>query len=131
MNYQANILSKAEENEFFRQVLFTGKKSQLVVMCLESGEDIGEETHEYVEQILFNHSGSGKVVLDGQESEFNPGDVVIVSPGVKHNFINIGGEKMKIYTIYVPANHIENTTHRTKADAIADVADEEFGHSVA
>ncbi|MBE0573950.1 cupin domain-containing protein, partial [Candidatus Dojkabacteria bacterium] len=81
MSFQTNISSKTVENDFFRQVVFTGTKSQLVVMSLNAGEDIGEEVHEHVEQYLFNYSGQGKAVLDGVESDFNPGDVVIVSPG--------------------------------------------------
>ncbi|MEP7103280.1 MAG: cupin domain-containing protein [Candidatus Dojkabacteria bacterium] len=131
MSYQINILEKTKLNEFFREVLFTGAKSQLVVMCIEPGGDIGEETHPHVEQILFNLSGIGKVILDGVESEFKPGDVVVVTPGTKHNFINTGTEKLKIYTIYTPANHIDGTIHKTKADAVADVKDEEFGNKVA
>ncbi len=130
MSFQTNILSKTAENDFFRQVLFTGSKSQLVVMSIEPGGEIGEETHEHVEQVLFNLSGTGKVVLDGVESEFDPGDVVVVTPGTKHNFINTGTEKLKIYTIYAPPNHIDGRVHKTKADAEADVDDEEFGHKV-
>lgn len=99
-------------------------------MSLNAGEDIGEEVHEHVEQYLFNYSGQGKAVLDGVESDFNPGDVVIVSPGVKHNIINTGTDKLKVYTIYVPANHIDGRVHKTKADAMADTEDEEFGHKV-
>lgn len=130
MNYQANILEKTEANDFFREVLFTGSRSQLVVMCIQPGEDIGEETHAHVEQILFNLSGTGKVVLNGVESEFKEGDVVVVQPGTTHNFINTGSDKLKIYTIYAPANHIADTIHHTKAEAMADVKDEEFGNSV-
>lgn len=130
MSFQTNISSKTVENDFFRQVVFTGTKSQLVVMSLNAGEDIGEEVHEHVEQYLFNYSGQGKAVLDGVESDFNPGDVVIVSPGVKHNIINTGTDKLKVYTIYVPTNHIDGRVHKTKADAMADTEDEEFGHKV-
>lgn len=130
MNYTANVLSQVAANDNFRKVLFTGAKSQLVVMSLKPGEDIGEEVHEHVEQILFNFSGTGKAILDGQESPFVPGNVVIVAPGTKHNLMNTGDEVMKIYTIYVPANHIDLTVHPTKAAAEADVNDEEFGHQV-
>ena len=130
MSYQTNILDRTRDNSLFREVLFTGKKSQLVVMDIKPGEDIGVETHEKVEQILFNLSGLGKVILDGVETEFRPGDVVIVTPGTKHNFINVGTDSLKIYTIYAPANHIDHTIHKTKAEATADDKDEEFGKKV-
>ncbi len=130
MSYQTNILKKVQTNEFFREVLFSGQKSQLVVMSIAVGGEIGEETHEKVEQILFNFSGSEKVILDGVESEFNAGDVVVVSPGVKHNFINTGNEPLKIYTVYALQNHIDGRIHKTKKDADADVEDEQFGEKV-
>jgi len=130
MSYKTNIYDKARSNDFFRQILFTGGKSQLVVMSINPGEDIGEETHQHVEQILFNLSGKGKVVLDGVESDFNEGDVVVVTPGTRHNFINVGSEKLKLYTIYAPANHVDGTIHKTKADAIADKKDEAFAEKV-
>lgn len=127
MAYSKNILEATEANTFFRKVLFTGEKSQLVVMNLKPGEDIGEEVHPHVEQTLFNLSGEGKVLLEGVESAFLPGDAVVVTPGVRHNFINTGSTPLKIYTIYVPANHIDGRVHETKADALADVEDEAFG----
>ncbi len=130
MSYQSNILKATQANEFFRQVLFTGARTQLVVMSLNPGEDIGEEVHAHVEQLLFILSGNGKVILDGQENPFAAGDVIVVTPGTRHNFINNGAEKVKIYTVYAPANHIDGKVHKTKADAVADTADEAFGESV-
>jgi len=130
MNYKVNILEETKGNNNFRKVLFTGSKSQLVVMCIEVGGEIGEETHSKVEQVLFNFSGEGIAILDGVESPFLRGDVVVVSPGIKHNFKNNGSKALKIYTIYSPANHIDKTIHQTKQIADADVADEEFGVSV-
>jgi len=130
MSYTSNIIKETQENTFFRKVLYTGAKSQLVVMDIKAGEDIGEETHAHVDQTLFNLSGSGKVVLDGVESSFNAGDAVLVHAGTKHNFINTGTESLKIYTLYAPANHIDGTVHKTKADAVADTNDEAFGESV-
>ena len=130
MSYQTNILEEARNNSFFRKVLFTGGKTQLVVMHLNPGDEIGEEVHEHVEQVLFNLSGKGKVILDGVESEFNAGDVVVVTPGVRHNFVNNGSGPLKIYTIYSPANHIDGRIHKTKLEADSDSEDEAFGHSV-
>ncbi|MBN1779225.1 MAG: cupin domain-containing protein [Candidatus Buchananbacteria bacterium] len=130
MSYQENIIDKTQQNEYFRQVLFTGSKSQLVVMSIKSGEDIGQETHNHVEQVLFFLSGVGKAILDGEESEVKAGDVVVVTPGTEHNFVNTGSEPLKIYTIYCPPNHIEGRVHKTKEEAEADTEDEDFGHSV-
>jgi|SRR3989344_4159643 len=129
-SYQGDVLPATAANEYFRQVLFTGAKTQLVVMNIKPGEDIGEETHDHVEQILFIYAGNGKVVLDGVESGFKAGDVVVVTPGTKHNFINTGSTDLKIYTIYSPANHIDGRVHKTREDAVKDREDEEFGHSV-
>ncbi|MFA6252700.1 MAG: cupin domain-containing protein [Patescibacteria group bacterium] len=130
MSYQKNILEATRNNTNFRTVLFTGKKSQLVVMDIKPGEEIGLETHDNVEQTLFFLSGIAKAILDGQESEVNAGDVVVVTPGTVHNFINTGTETLKVYTIYAPANHIDGRIHKTPQEAIADQADEDFGHHV-
>lgn len=127
MSYQDNIIRKTQNNGNFRRVLYTGNKTQLVAMSIPPGGDIGEETHPQVEQILFFLSGEGQAVLDGQISPVAAGDVVVVNPGIKHNFINTGAVDWKIYTVYAPANHIDGITHPTKADAEADVTDEEFG----
>ncbi|MFA7309188.1 MAG: cupin domain-containing protein [Patescibacteria group bacterium] len=130
MSYQTNIVEKTEGNTNFRTVLFTGKKSQLVVMDIKPGEEIGEETHDHVEQTLFFLSGTGKAILNGVESVVSEGEVVVVTPGTKHNFINTGDTSLKVYTIYAPANHIDGRIHVTPADAMADDEDENFGHAV-
>ena len=131
MSYIANIVRAAAENANFRTVLHTGAKSQLVVMRIPVGGDIGEETHAHVEQILYFQSGTGRAVLDGVETAVGPGDVAIVSPGTRHNFVNDGTEPLVIATVYVPPNHVDGTVHKTKADAVADVRDEAFGEAVA
>ncbi len=130
MPHQSNIIEQTKENTNFRKVLFPGAKSQLVVMDIKPGEEVGEEVHPNVEQTLYFLSGTGKAVLDDVESELKSGDVVVVTPGVKHNFVNTGEEPLKIYTTYSPSNHIEGRIHVTPADAEADVEDEEFGHNV-
>ncbi len=130
MSYITNILKQTEENTNFRKVLFTGNKSQLVVMDIPVGGEIGEETHGHVEQTLFFMSGTGKVILNGEESLISAGDVVVVTPGTKHNFLNTGAEPLKVYTIYAPANHIDGRIHATKADADADDEDEAFGEAI-
>lgn len=128
MSYHTAIVTATLTNTDFRRVLFTGTSSQLVVMAIPPGEDIGEETHEHVEQTLFFLRGTARVVLNGQETPMKSGDVVVVSPGTRHNVINTGTEPLKIYTVYAPPNHLEGRVHRTKADAAADTEDEAFGH---
>lgn len=130
MSYNTNIIKDTQENQNFRRVLFTGKKSQLVVMNIPVGGEVGEETHKNVEQTLFFLSGTGEAVLDGEKSPIVAGDVVVVTPGTKHNFLNTGTDALKIYTVYAPSNHIDGRIHVTKADADADVEDEAFGESV-
>ncbi len=127
MKSAVDIIKQTEENESYRKVAKTFENSQLVVMCIQPGEDIGEEVHEHTEQILFFHQGEGKGVLDGKEFPVGPGDVVNVRPGVKHNFINTGEEPLKIYTIYWPPHHLDGIVHATKAEAMADEEDERFG----
>lgn len=130
MAYITNIIKKTDENEAFRAVLFTGEKSQLVVMSVPVDGEIGEETHEHVEQSFFFQSGTGEAILDGKAQFVGAGDVLIVTPGVRHNIVNIGGVPMKLYTLYAPPNHIAGRVHATKLDADADREDEEFGHAV-
>jgi mannose-6-phosphate isomerase-like protein (cupin superfamily) len=130
MSYQTNIVEKTEANADFRRVLFTGARSQLVVMHIPPGGEIGMETHDHVEQALFFLSGAGRAILNGVESRIQAGDAVVVTPGTRHNIVNDGREPLKIYTIYAPPNHIDGRIHATKAIADADVADEDFGHAV-
>jgi len=127
MSYITNIIKETEANNYFRKVLFTGERSQLVVMDIPAGEEIGEETHAHVEQTLFFLSGTGKAILNGEETAISAGDVVVVTPGTKHNFLNTGTDSLKVYTIYAPPNHINGRIHITKADADKDVEDEAFG----
>lgn len=128
MSYKGNIIEEVNDNNNFRKVIFTGAKSQLVVMEIPPGGEIGEETHEHVEQTLFFLGGAAKAFLNGEEKDIKEGDVVVVTPGTKHNFINTGEEPLKVYTVYAPPNHIDGTMHKTKADADLDRADENFGH---
>ena len=74
--------------------------------------------------------GKGKVIMDGEETEFEDGFAIVVPSGVSHNVINTGDEDLKLYTIYAPANHIDGIVHATKEDAMADEEDEAFSESV-
>jgi mannose-6-phosphate isomerase-like protein (cupin superfamily) len=129
MSYIKNIIKKTEENTNFRKVLFTGTKSQLVIMDIPAGTEIGKEMHANVEQTIFFLSGTGKAILDGDETDIGPGDIVVITPGTEHNFINTGTRSLKICTVYAPPNHIDGRIHVTKSDADADDEDEAFGHA--
>lgn len=117
--YVANIEQLTVENEYFRKVLYTDTRVQLVVMALASLEDIGEEVHE-LDQFIRVEQGEGKSVLDGVEYPINSGSAVIIPQGVRHNIINTGDGPMKLYTLYAPPNHKDGTIHKTKAEAQAD-----------
>ncbi len=127
MSYIAPITQLAQENTLFRKVVHTGAKSQLVLMCIPVGGDIGEEVHHHVEQVIVLVEGQALSVLDGVEREVFAGDVAVVPPGTMHNFINNGTAPLKLYTVYAPANHIDGRIHNTKEDAEKDLEDEAFG----
>ena len=112
----ADLKDSAKDNEFFRRVLFTGTRSQLVLMSLVPGEEIGAEEHE-VDQLIVVVKGEGKVVLNGVESSFEDGMVACVPAGVHHNVINTDDRPMKLFTVYAPPEHAAATVHKTKADA--------------
>ena len=119
-NYNQDVSKLAKENENFRQVLFTTELSQLVLMSVAPGDDIGEETHDDTDQILSFIAGSGEAVIKGESRPIAAGSVVVVPAGTRHNFINKGGEPLKLYTVYAPPDHKDGTVHRTKQDALKD-----------
>ena len=109
------------ENDHFRKVLFTGPFSQLVVISLEPGEDIGNEVHDDVDQFFRIEQGEAKFVLNNEEEHIvHDGDAVIVPAGTWHNVLNNSStEPMKLYTVYTPPEHPDGTVHKTKAEAEA------------
>lgn len=118
--FYTNIEEKTKQNSFFRQVLYTGKHAQLVLMSLKPGEEIGMEVHTGVDQFFRFESGEGKVIIDGEEFNVTGSDVVIVPAGSNHNVINTSTtEDLKLYTLYSPPNHPDGTIHKTKAEALA------------
>ena len=118
--YITNIEKLSLENKNFREVLYTAKNSQLVVMSLKPHEDIGEEVH-HLDQFIRCEAGLGKAVLDDVAHDIRDGFVVVVPAGTKHNIINVSGDTdLKLYTLYSPPNHKDGTVHPTKADALAD-----------
>ncbi len=131
MGYVGNIEEITEQNSNFRKVIYTGNHLQLVVMSLKPGEDIGEEVHPKVDQFFRVEEGEGKVIMNGEETMFSEGFAVVVPSGTKHNLINTSEtEDLRLYTIYTPANHLEDVVHATKEDAMADEADEAFSEKV-
>ncbi len=118
--YFGSIEKQTLKNEYFRRVLFTGKRAQLVVMCLQPGEEIGNEVHPNVDQFFRIEQGEATFLLNGKEKHAaKDGDAVIVPAGTYHNVINASKkEKVKLYTIYSPPNHPDRTIHETKADAL-------------
>lgn len=126
-SFVANIVKETEDNTYFRKVLFTGTRSQLVVMDIPPGGEVGEEVHKYTEQTLFFLSGVGKAIIGGKERPIVAGDIIVITPGTKHNFLNTGKTPLKLYTVYSPPNHYDGRIHVTKADADKDLTDEAFG----
>lgn len=117
--YVENIEEKTLENTNFRQVVFTGQHSQLVVMSLKPNEDIGMEVHNDTDQFFRVEFGEGKVIIDGQEYAIKVDSAVVVPAGAKHNVINTSSiDDLKLYTIYSPAHHQDGTVHATKNEAL-------------
>jgi len=121
IGYAGPIEKQTLENTYFRQVLFTAKHSQLVLMCLKPGEEIGDEVHPNVDQFFRIEQGEAKFVFnEKQERTVRDGDAVVVPAGTYHNVINTSKTApLKLYTLYSPPNHPEGTVHKTKADAEA------------
>lgn len=122
--YVDNIEKITLENEAFRKVLYTAKNSQLVVMSIPPGEDIGMEVHD-LDQFLRIEAGVGTAILDGVEHPIEDGSAIVVPAGTQHNFVNTSDEApLKLYTIYSSPEHRDGVVHNTKKEAEAD--DEEF-----
>ena len=122
LGYIKNIEKETLENNNFRKVLYTAKNSQLVVMSLNPGQDIGEETH-HLDQFIRIEQGKGQAILDGVVNEIQDKFAIIIPAGTKHNIINNSEGEMKLYTIYSPPEHKDKTIHTTKEDAVADTQD--------
>lgn len=119
-----NIEKLTLDNTNFRQVLFTGQHTQLVLMSLALGEEIGMEIHEVVDQFIRIEQGEGKVIMDGQENPIKDGDAFIVPAGTQHNVINTSNSApLKLYTLYSPPHHKDGIIHKTKAEGEADSGD--------
>src|SRR5512140_461815 len=114
--YVQDIASIAVKNKDFRQVLYTAKSCQLVVMALKPKEEIGTEVHK-LDQFFRVEEGTGEAVLDGVRSAIRAGFAVLVPAGTTHNIVNTGRVPLKLYTLYAPPNHRDGVVHRTRAEA--------------
>jgi len=115
--YVTNIERDTLANEDYRRVLFTGSKTQLVLMTLQPGEDIGLETHEGHDQFIRVEAGTGYVELDGERYDVGDGSAVVIPSGAKHNLVNSSpDEPLRLYTLYSPPEHADGTVQHTKAD---------------
>lgn len=115
-----NIEKLTEENENFRQVLYTGHNLQLVLMTIRPGEEIGAEVHDDRDQFFRIEAGEGDISIDGVVHRVKADDGVIVPQGARHNVTCIGDEPLKLYTIYGPPEHLDGTLHVICEEASAD-----------
>ena len=117
--YSVNIERRSRDNEYFREVLYTAPHSQLVVMTLQVGEDIGTEVHPDHDQFIRIEAGQAEAILDGERHALSDGYAVVIPAGTEHNIINTSpDEPLRLYTIYSPAEHPDGTINRTKKDAL-------------
>jgi mannose-6-phosphate isomerase-like protein (cupin superfamily) len=118
--YITNIERDTLGNGDFRRVLFTGPHTQLVLMTLGPGEEIGLETHDGHDQFVRIEEGDGVALLDGERHKLVDGSAVVIPAGVTHNIINSSdGAPLKLYTLYSPPEHADGTVHHTKREADA------------
>ncbi len=122
--FVADIEELTEENSDFRRVLYTGKNLQLVLMAIQPGEEIGEETHVDRDQFFRVEKGKGEVWINGHRSKIKSDFGIIVPAGARHNIVNTGDKPLRLYTLYAPPEHRDGTVQATKA--VADSEEEHF-----
>ena len=122
--FRSDIERSTLENENFRKVLYTGKHSQLVLMCLKPKEEIGMEVHPDNDQFFRFEKGTGKCIIDGNEYRVGDGSAIVVPAGANHNIINVSEtDSLKLYTIYSPAHHKDGIVRASKEEAEAQEAE--------
>jgi mannose-6-phosphate isomerase-like protein (cupin superfamily) len=125
--YSINLEERTLAGNNFREVLYTTQRSQLVIMTLQPGEEIGLEKHEGHDQFIRVEAGQGVAILDGERHALEDGVAVVIPAGTEHNVINTSGsEPMRLYTLYTPPEHPDGTVHATKAEA--DEYEQQHGH---
>jgi mannose-6-phosphate isomerase-like protein (cupin superfamily) len=116
--FNKDMIQQAISNKFFQKEVYLDKNVQIVMMSIEPGDDIGEETHE-ADQTTFFVAGEGQAILDGHRTKVTPNHMVVIPQGTKHNIINKGDEPLKLFTVYAPPAEEPGVSHKTKADAEA------------
>jgi mannose-6-phosphate isomerase-like protein (cupin superfamily) len=115
--FAVSMADDAAKNDYFRAVRFTGRHTQVVVMTLQPGEDIGAEVHPDNDQVLVFTEGTARAEVGGEQQDLGAGDLVVVPAGTQHNFTNTGSGVLRLITIYGPPDHAPDTVHRTKTEA--------------
>lgn len=124
MAFIGDIVARARANSMFRQVVATAPHSQVVVMSIPPGGEIGEETHDTIDQVLVIVEGHAETIIEGVPSPVSAGALIQVPAGTRHNVVNRGVGDLRLYTVYAPPAHAPGTIHRTKVEADADEADQ-------
>ena len=125
--YSINIETKTLANNYFREVLYSTSRSQLVIMTLQPGEEIGMEHHEGHDQFIRVEQGEGVAILDGEKHVLEDGVAVVIPAGTEHNVINTStSAPLRLYTLYTPPEHPDRLIHQTKAEA--DEYEQQHGH---
>jgi len=122
--FNKDIIELCRKNTFFQKEVYLDENVQVVLMSIEPGEDIGEETHD-ADQTTFFVSGEGQAVIDGHRTKVGDNHLIVIPQGSKHNIINKGEEPLKLYSVYAPPAEEPGVSHKTKADAEAAEAEEE------
>ncbi len=119
--YVGQIEKRTLSNNSFRRVLFTGKHSQLVIMCLQPGEQTGNELYPDVDQLFRIEDGQAFFVFNGNERHrVQEGDAIAVPAGTFHNLVNASNvTKLRLYAICSPPNYPDRAVQETKADSIS------------
>lgn len=116
--FNQQIKELAKDNDDFRREVATGPHAQVVLMCLQPGEDIGEEVHADTDQLFLVAKGEGEAVLEGVAQPLEKGALLLVPAGMRHNLRNTGEKPMRLATIYAPPHHPAGTVHATREDAV-------------
>jgi mannose-6-phosphate isomerase-like protein (cupin superfamily) len=120
--FNKDVIELATKNKHFQKEVYLDDNVQIVLMSIEPGDDIGEETHD-ADQTTFFVAGDGQAVIDGHKTKVGPNHLIVIPKGAKHNIINKGDEPLKLYSVYAPPAEEPGVDHKTKADA--DAAEEE------
>jgi mannose-6-phosphate isomerase-like protein (cupin superfamily) len=114
-----DVTALARANDHFRRELRTAEHSQIVLMTIPPGEEIGEEIHDGIDQLLVFVEGDAEAIIEGDSADVRAGEAVLVPGGTRHNFRNSGASPLRLWTVYAPPEHTPGTVHRTKAEADA------------